>query len=270
MKLREGLELEQVRWHIHSNYSHCAQDEMRLEDIVNKLEETDCKMACVSDHVYGEDIAEQLALQKEFYVKRRSFVELYVCAEAESHVPGKFSCSQSVFDEADFLIISTTHAGGWNVLHSKYGLNKENIARYFCDLFLGVTELKNVAIVAHPLRLAHIKYVPGGFDLGADGENYVFDYFERNAMERILANLKEADIALEISPNSVLETPQRYYTFYKEALKRGVKLAMGVDAHNLSAIEADPRVLKMIDEIGARAEDFYLPDKPPAWKQGIS
>lgn len=252
-----------ICYHIHTKASRCASYEMDLESIVRTCEKLNYKIASISDHIYNSEI--NSLLDEEGYCLKElgSEVDIYLSAEAESHIPGRFALGIVDRGKVDFLTLALTHSGGFEECVKRYGIDYKAINSYMADLYLGVEVLDNIGIVAHPLRIEHLKFVTGE-EVTPKIYDEFYEYMSKYAFNGFFESLANKGASVEISPHSVFSW-EYSLDFYTRAREKGVKIAISADAHNITQIAIDEDIHRLVDETG-NAKNLYTPANPPFWK----
>jgi DNA polymerase (family 10) len=198
-------------FHVHSNYSLDATGS--ISDIVEKAKKMGLKYLVMADHVGNLKITAKME-EKDIlnYIKdikkiNKKLSGFKVLSGVEVNImrDGKLDVSDKILEKLDVVIAS---------IHSVFKMSKKEMT----DRIIKAMENKNVDIIGHPT----------GRLLGARDE-YALD------IEEIIKAAKRTKICLEI--NAFPDRLDLNDSNIKSAIEHGVKLAIGVDSHNVNQLD---------------------------------
>jgi DNA polymerase (family 10) len=196
--------------HVHSRWSD---GQASIEELALECRRQGCGWLALSDHsrsaVYANGLtAERLEEQRaeaEKLNRRLAPFRIFCGVESDILVDGALDYPQKVMDSLDFVIGS---------VHSSLNMSREQ-----------ATE-RLLAAVANP-AFSILGHVSGALLLSRDG--YPFDE------DRLFAGLAQAGAALELNCHPARLDPD--WPVLQRAARRGIRIALGPDAHSLSELD---------------------------------
>jgi histidinol phosphatase-like PHP family hydrolase len=249
-------------FHIHTVWSHCADRENTLENIIETAQWLGLKTIAFTDHYFQDPYQSWVLYENCNHVMiaeiRESLskidtgdLNILVGCEADCIGVGKFTIDESRAKELDLVTLSTSH------FHNM----KENIDQYtdqqkskmIIDRTLPALELPWVHILPHPF------WIPlHGFGT----HEFFIDMIEDKIIQEMGELAIKNQIAMEINLNSLS------YEDYQRPMRRvveiwremGVMFSRGSDAHALDTMDRDNIEDDVLVSFDLTAENFITPD----------
>ena len=222
--------------HIHSSFSSCASNEMKLCDIVKTAEKAGLEAIAVTDHVhvgYEEQFNQEVSILRTQLTEFESGIKVYIGAELSAYGTQNFSYNGKM-PEFDYRLWAQNHyhAGDWIHPEDK---SIEGYKKHMIQTLCNLIKSGTADCIAHPFHddyLANASQKPNGFY-----KSCIPDSFTDNEIGDLLTLGREHETAFEINLNAMTGYPQfcrRMYNLGKEA---GVCFNIGTDAHKLDRID---------------------------------
>jgi len=243
-------------FHIHTDYIGCADDTMRINDIVRVCEELGMEQIAITDHLNTLDQVDTHRKIKDDLLKLNTTLTVYFGAELNfNRQNGEFAATPEIQREVGFQFF----IGG---IHSAYGTDRspDTILRTQHEHHLRTCHDPLVSVLVHPYWFGASEYskMPWLTDLSLLPAEWVHELGETAAT---------TDTAIEINAAAILcnkqypESFQRAYFDFLNTLKtHGVRFSLATDAHNIGQLEWIRAVEKAVNELEIPEEQVWYPD----------
>ncbi len=241
-------------FHNHTNLSKCARTEMSVENVVGRFEELNLEQAGISDHLYPDGkIRERFRTLKDEVAKHRRKVEVFVGAEVDMVSPGKLITDRETLRIFDYIMVACTHYQLKELVVPPLYFDYRTAAQNMYDYMMAATSVEFADIIAHPFYARGLKDYVEDFNL-AEAMEKISD----RDFKRIIKNLKENDIAIELNGSLQEEEYGRaMYRFLGLCKEAGVKFSLGSDAHWLSGMYEVPLLRAYIASLHIEEDDIW-------------
>jgi len=226
--------LVRFNWHVHTNFSTCANVDMTVPSILASVKDSDLEGVAFVDHHRSRkhDIMSDLTQLKNEIEVCQTKLKVFVGAELSAFGIGKYSDSIETNRMINYRLYACNHyhLSFWEhpATTSPRAYAEHSLAILTCLL-----KSQRADCIAHPFIVT--SYLKGNL--------YAPTSVTRAISDKELANIlelgKNNDVAWELNAKVILEDPQfarRYWNIGREV---GVSFHFGTDAHRLS--EIDPR-----------------------------
>ncbi len=222
--------------HAHTNWSDGINS---LEELVNKAKELDFDYIGISDHSISlrignglshDELIKQVEVIKKLNKKNKGF-KILSAIEVEIKVDGSLDYPDYILDQLDYVI---------GAIHSGFNQSKEQMMKRLEKALSN----KYINILAHPT--GRLLGKPGKIFARRQGLNIDFNL--------LLDICKQNQVALEINA-----FPERFDLNREKvslAIKKGVKLTIGTDAHSITHLPFYKYGIDIARSAGASKKDI--------------
>lgn len=247
-------------YHIHSHYSPCASDAMRLPQILDAAEKRGLTHIGISDHCYSFDLnsrrVRELREELTAVAKGRKLVvslglEAYILRHRLA------SITPEVGALFDYVIMAPNH---YNIRGVAQPIRLHPRILGDHELYMLEAAINHPAtdVVAHPLILSPrvFRVAP---DRLAEMGRAMFEELDQKRLVSILDRARQRNLAIELNPKMFTFGQEHLESFYRLCLEREVKLAYGSDAHDLDEVGVSPEMERLVRQLGISAEHLWRP-----------
>ena len=250
-------------FHVHTAWSHCAEPENTIANLVETAEWLNLDTIALTDHYFQDPFQGWVlyedrnhvmieATRKALAKVDTSKVKVLVGCEADCLDVGVFTIDETMAKTLDMVSLSPTH---FHKIRKKDQSQFTDFdrAKLIIDRTLSALELPWVHIMPHPL------WVPiHGF-----GSHEIFiDIIDDNVLRTMGELAIKNKIAMEINLNSLS------YEDYQRPMRRvvelwremGVMFSRGSDAHSLDAMDRDNIEDDVLVSFDLEAHHFITPE----------
>ena len=224
-------ELARFNTHMHTNFSHCAADEMVAVDMIKAAEKAGLEIIAFTDHNYPDEKNALSAQKEELYRQIKEYptrLKVLIGGEISSYDVGKFADDEESDNSLDWRLYTTNH------FHQNYWVHPENkTPRGYCEHMLAimdkVIDSGRADAFAHPFMAKYVKCF--------DDFRIVTRSFTDNEIGDLMQKSLSKEITWELNVPAIFDDPdfhKRYFGIGKEV---GVIFNIGTDAHKLENID---------------------------------
>lgn len=256
--------------HIHSFRSPCSRDsEQNPDNILKYGIDNNFKYICLTDHLWDKRIKGTYGNHPEQYYDElikslplpfSDSTSFYFGCETDMDKEYRVGISYEVFNNFDFVIISTTHLqlSGYTInenasLDDRAGLyvsRLESLSEYNFNF-------RNVGL-AHPVS----EHICPGF-----GFSDIYRRLDFDRLFCVLNKLQRKGIGIEINSidfnfkNKRQEDVLSIIDYYDKLKKTGFKFYLGSDSHHPDTLKIAPSVFRSaIDVLNLTESDKFIPE----------
>lgn len=239
-------------FHVHTNISPCAREEMTLERIIEQAQRRDYTAIGLSDHAYADTYDRILELREQARAIDTG-LEVYVGCEVDVLPDGSLGISDDRLAEFDYVLAAPTH----QILGFDPDAADEAACREVLEQWFALTQSccrhPVIDVIAHPLR---------GLDGGVEAEALI-NRVEGARLEGLLDRLREARLALELadSVQNTSSAQEGHRRFYGAAAQRGFLFSPGSDAHGLDRLGYQCHALWLYRDLGLSENCTWRPGR---------
>lgn len=253
--------------HIHTFASKCCLDELQtIDNIAMQARELGLERIGLADHVWdnpglmpndfyqGQGRDRCLNLKRSAFRFDNSDLDVLVGCEVETIAPNKFSITDELAAEMDFVLLATDHFHLRDLVAQPKKFKPRHFARHMLEMYLGGIQCPFGDIMAHPFLTM------GYYDIYED----VIAAISDRTFNEVFAETAESGKAVEITTH-YLGNPSRGKLFSREvpirilslAREAGCKFVFSSDAHQLSSICRVLELKTLALDAGIREEDIH-------------
>ena len=234
-------ELARRNLHIHTNFSRCAKEEMKFEDIIRTAQKAGLEMIAVTDHVYERDELPEFIKNCNRLKKLRDEIN----PDIKVLIGGEFSCYKvddytlnGIEIETDYRLYAQNHfhVTGWQQgddgTPESY---KEVTKKMLHNLFVN----KAADTIAHPFSGRYLTRAKG-WPSDAVGNTWT-----ENELGDIMLEGHLSGCAWEFNSGNIASDPELIRKMYNIGKEIGVVFTVGTDAHKLDSVDTKNLVLDM-------------------------
>jgi len=227
--------LVRFNWHIHTNFSGCADAEMTIPNIFASAKDSGLEGIVFVDHHDSRkhDILSDLAQLKNEIDVCQTKLKVFVGAELSAFGIGKYSDSIETNRMIDYRLYACNHYH-LNFWEHPATTSPRAYAEHSLAILTGLLKSQRADCIAHPFIGIYLQKKDKLYD-----HTSVTKAISDKELADILELGKNNNVAWELNAKVIPEDPQfarRYWNIGREV---GVSFHFGTDAHRLS--ETDPR-----------------------------
>lgn len=249
-----------ANFHIHTHYSPCATDAMRLPQILDTAEKAGFTHIGISDHCYSFDLnshrIRELRDELRQAAKGRN-LKAYLGLEAYILRHRIASITHQIAGLFDYALVAPNHYHIRGVAQP-VRLHPRILADHELYMFEAAISHPITDVVAHPFLLS-----PRVFRVAPDRlaqlSQEMMEVVDEKRLVSTLDRVRQRDIAIELNPKFLHFGQDHLESFYRLCLERGVKLSYGSDAHELDEIPVSTQMEEFARKIGLAEEHLWRP-----------
>ncbi|HIE27547.1 TPA: PHP domain-containing protein [Candidatus Poribacteria bacterium] len=245
-------------YHIHTNISQCAMENMEVEQIIRAQEERGMTEIGFADHCYGfryrikkvEDAKKKIS-QCETAIKVHFGVEAHMLQYRMPSIGIEFA---SLFD---YVLMAPNHYHIPGV--SRPDANKPRlIAIHELYMFEAAINCPLTDVIAHPFL-----FFPRVFGVTKEEmSNFsleVMSHIDDKRLAAALDMVEDLDIGIELSPKFISFGQNHLIDFYQLCLEHQVKLFIGSGAHSFNELNKISLLEPIISKLGITEKHLWHP-----------
>ncbi|MCP3965257.1 MAG: PHP domain-containing protein [Lentisphaerae bacterium] len=253
--------------HIHTFASTCCLDERQtIDNIVLQAQELGLERIGLADHVWDNpnlvpnDFYKEQGKNRCINLKRsatrfkNSDIDVLVGCEVETVAPKKFSITEELANELDFVLLATDHFHLHDLVAQPKKYKPKHFAKHMIEMYLGGIRCPFGDIMAHPFLAM------GYYEIY---EEIIESISDRTFIE-VFQETAESGKAVEITTH-YLGNPTRRRLFSRDipirilslALEAGCKFVFSSDAHQLESIGRVLELKTLAVDAGIREENIH-------------
>lgn len=247
-----------IDYHIHTQISPCASEDMELPKIIEAQEERGMTEIGVSDHCYGYEhkVRRVEAMRKEVS-QYRGPLKVFLGLEAHMHQYRHPSVILEFAAQFDYVLMAPNHYHLRGVSRPD-AITPEAFAIHEMYMFEAAVNCAFTDAVAHPFV-----FLPSTFGMTVDEMSEFSAKVMRCVDDKRLAYAldlaAQRDVGIELSPRFLSLRQSHLIDFYRLCMERGVKLFIGSDAHALDALGSVDLLQSVVEDLGVQEEDLWHP-----------
>jgi histidinol phosphatase-like PHP family hydrolase len=250
---------EQCDFHVHTHFSACARDDMRLPAIIRTSAERGVRYLGVTDHIQvGTDAGILSRTRAEIEMvqvmddldEQNPSIEVFLGCEADILSVGRHTVTDEIISTCDFISVAANHpyTGAFPGLAAA---SLRDAGRYYLEMFGYACSLAFADVIVHPMIVLPGSVDPSCLELLTDDD-----------LMPAIKLAKVNGIAMEISPRALARDQLffrvRFYSLCKQA---GLKFSVGTDSHRLESLGQTKVLTGLIEQVGITDDDLWLPRK---------
>ncbi len=252
-----------IDYHIHTQISPCASEDMEIHRIIQAEEERGMNAIGFTDHCYGFEykILRAEAARKEISQYDGS-MEVFLGLEAHMHQYRHASVMLEFAAQFDYVLMAPNHYHLRGVVRPD-AMTPRSFAIHEMYMFEAALNCPFTDAIAHPFV-----FLPSTFGLNVDEmaefSAEVMTCIDDKRLAYALDMAAQREIGIELSPRFLSLRQSHLMEFYRMCLERQVKLFIGSDAHALDALASVDLLQPAIEELEVGEENLWYP-KEWAW-----
>ncbi len=247
-------------YHLHTDIIGCADETMRVADIVRRCSELGLEAIAITDHL---NTADQLPLHAKIKAELKTLeapLDIYFGVELNFDGPdGNFCFDEKIKQEYGFQFA----IGG---IHSSYGAkNITEVAEIHHQHHLKTCRNPLVDILVHPWWFWAGEFGEGKLPWPED-----LSFVKERQVKELAKTALETNTAIEINAAIIFcdpPTSDKWVASYKQYLREldsfGVTFAVGSDAHTIDKLKIIKHSWDLLGELGIPEERVWRPDCEP-------
>lgn len=249
-------------FHIHTAWSHCAEPENTVANIIETAQWLNLDTIALTDHYFQEPYQTWVLYKDRNHLMINAIREtlaqtdtgdlnVLVGCEADCIGVGVFTIDEAMASTLDMVALSPTHFH--NMKEQSIHLSDAEKATLIIDRTMPALALPWVDVIPHPF------WVPGH---GFGTHEFFIDDIDHKILREMGELALQNHIAMEINLNSMS------YEDYQRPMRRvvqlwremGLKFSRGSDAHSLDAMDKDNIEDDVLISLDLTPEDFITPN----------
>lgn len=243
----------QCDFHVHTRHSPCALPEMLPGSIISRAMERGVRYLGLIDHIFAFTDPSILDSTREECRASDGGPELFFGCEADVLSVGRTTVTQEMIDTLDYIMVAANHftTDISKMVDMPDSDDPVAIGRHFLKMFNYAATLDYADVIVHPFFV-----MQGPFD-----PSVIYTLKEEDLIPGIEAAAAN-NIAIEISRRSITPDHIEFLTpFYRLCKQAGIKFSIGTDSHRLEDVGRTDLLTPLIQELGLRDDDFWIPRK---------
>lgn len=239
-------------FHVHTNLSVCAQEEMSVENIIRRAERVGYRELGLSDHLGTYLSPEQVIEHRARIAQVPTQVRMYVGCEMMVTPAGDPAVPAGEVASLDYIMVGADHV-------TETAVDSQSDPERWLDEWVRRMERlivcpDRVDILAHPLRTLrrHHKGKP------------LMSHLSTERWEDLLGGLAARGTAIEL--NDTIENYETCFDAVREfaaiARAKGLKFSLNSDAHGLDRLGFQVNWVRLANELKLELSDFWKPREP--------
>lgn len=246
-------------YHIHTQLSGCADNDLRIEKIIEVQQQKDMKVIGITDHDYSyqSKVGRIQAAQRSI---KEVDPSIEVCFGVESQML-EYQVTSITIPLAsyfDYVLMAPNHYHLRGVARPRSFRDPRRVALHEIYMFEAAIACPITDAVVHPFLLSPDVFQFSSEELAAFGQEMMRNIEQKRLIYQLdLAS--QRGIGIEISPKMVRYNQRHLVAFYELCLERDVKLLIGSDAHNLKQLEEISLLAPILEELGVVEGQLWHP-----------
>ena len=255
--------MPKIDYHIHTQMSPCASEEMEVARIIAAEEERGMEAIGFTDHCYGyEHRVGRVEAMRANIQKYQGSMTIYLGVEAHMHQYRRPSVILEFAAHFDYVLMAPNHYHLRGVARPD-AMTPRSFAIHEMYMFEAALNCPFTDAIAHPFV-----FLPSAFGMKVDEMAAFARDVMRNIDDKKLAYAldlaAQREIGIELSPRFLALRQSHLMDFYRLCLERQVKIFIGSDAHTLDGLDKIESLDPVIEELGITEENLWHP-KEWAW-----
>ena len=224
-------ELARSNWHIHTNFSPCASDEMTVPNILACARASGLELIALVDHHHSRnhDILKDIASVKKEVDATQTETRVIVGAELSAFGVGKYSDSIDTNCQIDFRLYACNHYH-LNFWEHPEDRSPRGYAEHILAVLTHLLKSRRADCIAHPFVG---KYLKGQLEDHTTVTKAISD----QELAEIFELGKNNNVAWEMNTKIISEDIPFLRRCWNVGREVGVTFYLGSDAHMLSEID---------------------------------
>ena len=248
-------------FHIHTDIIGCANETMRIRNIIDNCTETGCSAIAITDHL---DTPDQLKAHRQIHeqiLSVESEIDIYFGAELDySDCDVDFFYNEEIRDKYEFqFVIGGIHS----TFTETYDLGKIIDIQHRHHIRTCMNPL--VDVLVHPYWFSIPAFTRKGFPPFCSMKDVPASY-----ARQLGQTAKETATAIEINSHSMLDPSYISEDFVKEYIDylaiiadTGATFSVGSDAHDINHLAGIADAWAVAEKLGLSADCIYRPKCKP-------
>jgi len=241
-------ELVKSNYHIHTNFSTCAAQNMTVPFIISQSKKVGLETIALVDHDHDncENLLEKINHLKAEVQKVNSDINVIVGAELSAYGIGKYGIDFETNEQIDFRMYSTNH---YHLDFWEHPTKKTSraYAEHTLQILNVLITSKRADCIAHPFVGYYLKNILDDF-------TEVTQVISENELGDVLELANKNNVSWELNTKAIYADPIFAKRLWEIGREVDSSFVIGTDAHQLSGIE-EPKVInqkiyKMLSECG--------------------
>lgn len=228
-------ELTEENLHVHTVFSGCAKDEMRVRHIVARAHELGLKRIALVDHFNSPEtpMLEKNRADRFLAELYDAQIDILFGAELSAYGIGKQLDSDEVNAGLDYRLYAANHyhLGFWE---QPEDMSARGYAKHAVALLTQLIKSGRADCIAHPVIAGYIRAV--------EDKPTVTAAVTDSELGDLLTLARENRVAWEINESAALSDPDFSRRFWNLGREAGVVFHFGTDAHRLAEIDTRKRI----------------------------
>ena len=246
-------------YHIHTQLSGCADNDLRIEKIIEIQQQKDMKVIGITDHDYSyQSKVEKIKAAQQAIKEVDPSIEVYFGVESQMLEYQVTSITIPLASYFDYVLMAPNHYHLRGVARPRSFRDPRRVALHEIYMFEAAIACPITDAVVHPFLLAPDVFQFSSEELAAFGQEMMRNIEQKRLLYQLdLAS--QRGIGIEISPKMVRYNQRHLVAFYELCLERDVKLLIGSDAHNVKQLEEISLLIPILEELGVVEGQLWHP-----------
>ncbi len=246
-------------YHIHTQLSGCANNDLSIEKIIQIQQQNDMKVIGITDHDYSyQSKVEKIQAAQQTLKEVDPSIEVHFGVESQMLEYQVTSISIRLASYFDYVLMAPNHYHLRGVAQPRSFRDPRRVALHEIYMFEAAIACPITDAVVHPFLLSPDVFQFSPEELAAFGQEMMHNIEQKRLIYQLdLAS--QRGIGIEISPKMVRYNQRHLVAFYQLCLERDVKLLIGSDAHNLKQLDEISLLIPILEELGVVDGQLWHP-----------
>ena len=246
-------------YHIHTQLSGCADNDLNIEKIIQLQEKNNIKSIGITDHDYSyQSKIKRIKAAQQTIKETDSSIEVNFGVESQMLEYQVTSISIRLASYFDYVLMAPNHYHLRGVAQPRSFRDPRRVALHEIYMFEAAIACPITDAVVHPFLLSPEVFKFSSEELAAFGQEMMHNVEQKRLIYQLdLAS--QRGIGIEISPKMVRYNQRHLVEFYQLCLERDVKLLIGSDAHNVKQLEEISLLAPILEELGVVERHLWHP-----------
>lgn len=248
-------------YHIHTQLSGCADNELSIEKIIKLQQERGIEAIGITDHDYSYQSKVKTIQSAQQAIKAAEpSIEVHFGVESQMLEYQVTSIGIRLASYFDYVLMAPNHYHLRGVAQPRSFHDPRRVALHEIYMFEAAIACPITDAVVHPFLISPPVFQFSQEELAAFGQEMMRNVEQKRLIYQLdLAS--QRGLGIEISPKMVRYNQLHLVEFYQLCLERDVKLLIGSDAHNAKQLDELSLLTPILEELGVTEGHLWHPNK---------
>ena len=247
-------------YHIHTQLSGCADNDLNIEKIIRLQEIRGTESIGITDHDYSYQSKIKIiqAAQQEIKKTEHS-IEVHFGVESQMLEYQSTSINIRLASYFDYVLMAPNHYHLRGVAQPRSFTDPRRVALHEIYMFEAAVACPITDAIVHPFLLSPDVFKFSKEEVAAFGQEMMRNVEQKRLIYQ-LDLVSQRGLGIEISPKMVRYNQMHLVEFYQLCLERDVKLLIGSDAHNTKQMEEIALLDPILEDLGITEKHLWHPN----------